>query len=97
VRCLDECETRIATVTTVCQNCLVEDACFGPDGCHGSGGPLGTCSDTTCTVTSDFGTCTFPVGDEAAQLKCLQQVDPRREVSCKASFRATTQCASVCT
>src|SRR5690349_4644365 len=40
VQCLDECETRIATLSTVCQSCLVEDACFGPDGC-GDGGVIG--------------------------------------------------------
>ncbi|HEY5948826.1 MAG TPA: hypothetical protein VIV40_25220 [Kofleriaceae bacterium] len=96
VQCLDECETRIASVTTVCQNCLVEDACFGPDGCFGDDGPGYSCTDSTCTLTSVFGTCSFPYGDEPARLKCLQQVDPRREVSCKTSFRATTECASVC-
>jgi hypothetical protein len=93
--CLDECEARIAGLPTVCQNCLVEDACFGPDGCFGSD-PGGFCDQTSCTIESEFGTCTYQSSDQAAHLACLQKVDPRREVSCTPEFQATTKCASVC-
>ena len=95
VQCLDECEARIAGLPTVCQNCLVEEACFGPDGCFGDT-PLGTCTATTCTLTSEFATCSYPVDDQAALLTCLQKVDPRRTVTCQPSFKAATKCASVC-
>jgi hypothetical protein len=92
VQCLDECEARIANVTPICQTCLVEDADFGTDG-EGAGG---YCTNNTCTLTSEFGSCTYTSGDQAAELRCRQQVDPRREVSCTASFRPATECASVC-
>lgn len=95
VQCLDECETRISNLATVCQNCLVEEACFGPNGCYGDD-IGGSCINNTCTVMSEFGTCSFDVNDEAAKVMCYQQVDPRREVSCTPSFRPTTECASVC-
>ena len=95
VQCLDECETRIAGVSTVCQNCLVEDACFGPDGCYGDDVGL-SCINNTCTVSSEFGTCSFNPNDEAAKLKCYQQVDPRREATCTSRFQPTSECAAVC-
>ena len=94
-QCLDECETRIANLATVCQNCLVEEACFGPDGCDGEG-PGGFCDTTTCTITTELGTCMYSTGNEAARLECLRKVDPRREVTCTSEFRPTTECASVC-
>ena len=95
VQCLDECEARIAGLKTVCQSCLLEKACFAPGGCFGDVGD-GSCTETTCTLTSDFGTCTYPVGDQAAHLMCMQKIDPRRSVTCQAEFRPTTDCASVC-
>jgi hypothetical protein len=95
VQCLDECETRIAMLTAVCQNCLVEEACFGPDGCDDGLVGLG-CSNNTCTITTEFGSCSFTYGDAAGEQRCHEQVDPRREVSCKTEFRPTTECASVC-
>jgi hypothetical protein len=95
VQCLDECEVRIAGVMTTCANCLVEDACFGPNGCltttEGN-----SCDISTCTVTGWNGTCTYPVGNEAAHAQCEVQVSPRREVACTAKFRPTTECVSVC-
>ena len=94
-QCLDECEARIAGLPTVCQNCLLEDSCFGPDGCFG-GQTSGSCNETTCTLESDFGTCTYATSDMAAHLACMQKVDPRREVSCTPSFQSTTKCATVC-
>jgi hypothetical protein len=96
VQCLDECEARIAGLATVCQSCLLEHACFDPDGCFG---PInaGDCTQTTCTLTSDFGTCSYQIGDHAAELACLKTVDPRRSVTCQATFRPATECASVCT
>jgi len=38
----------------------------------------------------------FNPNDEAARLKCYQQVDPRREATCTSKFRPTTECAAVC-
>jgi len=96
VQCLDVCESRIASLMTVCQNCLVEGACFGPDGCDEDVVLGGSCTNNTCTITSEFGTCSYMTNDEAGKLKCYQQVDPRREVTCESEFRPTTQCASVC-
>ena len=93
--CLDLCEARIAGLPTQCQNCLVEDACFGPDGCFGSISS-GSCDQSTCTLTSQYATCSYPVGNQAAELACMQKVDPRREVSCTAEFKAATKCATVC-
>jgi hypothetical protein len=95
-RCLDECETRIANLATVCQSCLTEEACFSPRGCSGDDGPSYACNNGTCTLMSEFGMCTFTYGDMAGELRCRQQTDPRRDVSCIATFRPTTQCASVC-
>ena len=92
VQCLDECEARIAGLPTQCQNCLVEDSSFYGGG-YASGG---SCTETTCTLTSEFGTCSYPVNDHAAEIACLQKVDPRREVTCQASFKAATKCATVC-
>jgi hypothetical protein len=96
-QCLDECEVRIAGVTPICQSCLAEKACFGPDGCSSDDGIVyGMCTNTSCTITSEYGSCTYSTTDEAAKLKCYQQVDPRREVACTPEFRPTTECASVC-
>ena len=94
-QCLDECEARIAGVPTVCQSCLLENACFGPDGCFGTQ-TGGSCNETSCTLESEFGTCTYATSDQAAKLACMQKVDPRREVSCTPSFQSTTKCTSVC-
>jgi hypothetical protein len=94
-QCLDECEARIAGLPTLCQSCLLEDSCFGPDGCFGSQ-TGGSCNESTCTLTSDFGSCTYTTSDHAAELACLQKVDPRREVGCTPDFQPTTKCASVC-
>ena len=49
-----------------------------------------------CTLTSEFGTCSYTIGDMAGELACLQKVDPRREVSCETRFRSVTECATVC-
>jgi hypothetical protein len=95
-QCLDECETRIADLATVCQNCLLEEACFGPDGCYGSGPTGGSCYNNTCTISSEFGSCTFDSTNESQKQKCYEQVDPRREVTCTSEFRSSTECASVC-
>ena len=95
-QCLDECEARIAGVSSLCQSCLVENACFDPGGCFSGDGPSGTCLNDTCTISSQFGTCSFNVNDQAAKLRCYQQVDPRREVACTAEFQPTTECAMVC-
>lgn len=94
-QCLDECEARIAGVPTLCQSCLLEDACFDPGGCF-SIETGGSCDQTTCTLTSEFGTCSYPTDDQAGRLDCMKVVDPRREVACTPTFQSTTKCASVC-
>jgi hypothetical protein len=94
-QCLDECEARIAGLPTVCQNCLVEDACFDP-GCGSGDVSFDSCDQTSCTIESDLGTCTYAISDQAARLACLAKVDPRREVSCAAGFRSATKCETVC-
>lgn len=96
-QCLDECQVRIAGLANVCQSCLLEKACFDP-GC-GSGGTTtgGSCNETTCTIESEFGSCTYPTNDDAAYRACLVKIDPRREVTCAVKFRPTTECAALCT
>lgn len=96
VQCLDECEVRIAGLPTVCQSCLLEKACFGPDGCFG-GTIDQSCDQTTCTVQTELGSCSYPMADDAARMACLRKVDPRRDVTCDVRFRPTTECASLCT
>ncbi|MEO6777206.1 MAG: hypothetical protein ABI467_30035, partial [Kofleriaceae bacterium] len=93
-QCLDECAARIAGVPTLCQSCLLEGAYFGPGGVVI--GNDGSCDLSSCTLTSAFGTCTYATDDQAAKLACLQEVDPRREVTCTPDFQSTTKCASVC-
>lgn len=95
VQCLDECEARIAGLPTLCQSCLLENACFDPGGCIGVQ-EGGSCDQSTCTLTSEFGTCSYPTDDQAGRLACLKVVDPRREVACTASYQPTTKCATVC-
>jgi hypothetical protein len=97
VQCLDECEARIKGLPTVCQNCLVDNASFGPsDLVVNSMSCTVTSTSSTCTLTSDFGMCSYSGDDHAAYLACLQKVDPRRTVACEGQFRPTTECASVC-
>jgi hypothetical protein len=38
----------------------------------------------------------YPDGDIAKRDACFKQVDPRRETTCNAIFRPTTECATVC-
>jgi hypothetical protein len=95
-QCLDECEARIAGLPSVCQSCLLEKACFEP-GCGSDGVSIGgSCDQTTCTIESQYGTCTYATDDQAAYDACLAKIDPRREVTCAVEFRPTTECASVC-
>ncbi|MDB4957621.1 MAG: hypothetical protein JWO36_5190 [Myxococcales bacterium] len=95
VQCVDECEVRIAGVTTNCANCLSEGACFGPTGCFGDS--IGFSSDgTTCKLTAWNGMCSYPCNDNTMRLACEKQVSPRREVACTTTFKAATQCSSVC-
>jgi hypothetical protein len=92
VQCLDECEARIAMVSTVCANCLLENATFAPVTFNQGGGGGGG----TCTATGWNGTCPYTCGDNAAYMTCLLQVSPRRTVDCTAKFRPTTECSSLC-
>ena len=95
ISCLDECEARIASTTTVCSNCLLENSDFSPPG--SDGGSTVSCTQATCTITGRVGSCSYPVNDQAGEDRCLKQVYPRREVACQVDWRSTTGCASVCT
>jgi hypothetical protein len=96
-QCLDECEARIAGLPSLCQSCLLEKACFDP-GCGSGNVSIGeSCDGTTCTIETQFGSCTYTPGDQASYDACLPKVDPRREVTCEVDFRPTTECATVCT
>ena len=95
VQCLDECEARIAGTTTVCGNCLVEEACLGPS-CDPVGPGL-DCDAAMCWTYGPKGMCSYPVNNEAAYEDCRRQVDPRATTACTAKFRATSDCASLCT
>ena len=94
--CLDTCTARIEGVATVCATCLLEDACFDPDGCRGEDGGGDECSSSVCTRTGREGSCTYPPNDTAARDACERQVNPRREVACTAEFEPVSQCASSC-
>ena len=94
-QCLDQCEARIAGLPTLCQSCLLENSCFDPGGCFGVE-EGGECDQSMCTLTSEFGTCSYPTDDQVGRLACLKVVDPRRDVACTPSFQATTKCATVC-
>jgi hypothetical protein len=95
-QCLDQCEARIAGLPSLCQSCLLEEACFDP-GCGSDGVSIGgSCDETSCTIETQFGSCTYATNDQAAYDMCLEQVDPRREVACEVHFQPTTECASVC-
>lgn len=95
-QCLDECEARIAGLPSLCQSCLLEKSCFEPSCGDGTVSIGGSCDQNTCTIQTQFGSCTYAVDDQAAYDACLQKVDPRREVACEVQFRSTTDCASVC-
>ncbi|HVV82652.1 MAG TPA: hypothetical protein VHE35_06210 [Kofleriaceae bacterium] len=90
--CIDQCETRIADVATVCASCLLEDAEFDTD----ETSTADSCMNGTCTMTGRTGDCMYPEGDQAARDNCARMVFPRREVSCDTTFRPVTECASVC-
>jgi hypothetical protein len=92
-QCLDECEARIAGEPTICQSCLLENADFRPDA---GGVDSVACDNTSCTIMSSFGTCSYPPDDQAAQLACEQKLDPHRVVACTVRFQSTTKCATVC-
>ncbi|MGE0551342.1 MAG: hypothetical protein AB7O24_31825 [Kofleriaceae bacterium] len=97
--CLEECEARIEGTSTTCATCLVEDSCFGINGCSGPdvyANCVGNSSGITCTLMGPEGSCTYPQGDIAKEEACLKQVDPRREVTCEARFQPATACATLC-
>ena len=94
--CIDECEARIAGVSSLCASCLVEDACFNPGGCDAVVIGNDCNSNGQCTITGRNGSCTYPDGDETARENCERQVNPRREVACTAEFRSTSECTSEC-
>ena len=92
--CVDQCETRIAGVESVCASCLLEDAEFGveplitnPDECEPNG---------MCTMQGREGYCTYPQGDSGAREDCMREVWPRREVACPVEFRPVSECAATC-
>ena len=93
--CEQDCDARIAEVTTVCASCLVEDACFEPD-CGSSSSDVFCDSSGQCTITGREGLCTYPQGDDAARDDCLRQVYPRRTVECTPEFRPVAECSDQC-
>jgi hypothetical protein len=95
-QCLDECEARIAGLPSLCQSCLLEQACFDPDCGSGTIVTDSSCDQTGCTIQTQYGSCTYTPNDEASYDACLRQVDPRRDVTCQVEFRPTTECASLC-
>ena len=90
--CKQECSARIADVTSLCALCLVEDAHLG--GAEDS--VADGCDQTQCTVTGREGTCSYPVGDQAASEDCLRQVYPRRTVDCTTEYRPVSECSAEC-
>ena len=95
-QCLDECDARIAGLPSLCQSCLLEQACFDPGCGRGTVSVGDSCDQNTCTIETQFGTCTYAPDDQASYDACLVKVDPRRDVTCEVSWRPTTECASVC-
>jgi len=93
--CKQDCEARIAAVTTVCASCLLEEACFEPS-CGASGADVFCDSSGQCTVTGREGDCTYPQGDQAAEDDCLRQVYPRRTVDCTVEYRPVADCSDQC-
>ena len=100
--CLDACEARIAGLASTCQTCLLEDACFDPDGggdgnsCGGDDGVPVNCQNGMATVSGWGGSCTYACTDAAARDTCLKQVQPTKEVACTPEWRPVTECSSVC-
>ncbi|MGE0867560.1 MAG: hypothetical protein AB7P03_03295 [Kofleriaceae bacterium] len=93
--CLDDCEARIADTSTVCANCLLEDAYFGPG--DGDGFASTSCNaQNECTITNGKDSCMYTSNDQQELEDCLRQLFPRREVACDVDYRPTTECASVC-
>jgi hypothetical protein len=93
--CKQDCDARIAEVTTVCASCLLEESCFGSD-CGAAGSNDACDSSGQCTVTGREGDCTYPQGDQAARDDCLRQVYPRRTVDCTPEFRPVAECSDQC-
>ena len=102
-QCLDECEVRIAGLASTCQTCLLEDACFDPNGggdgnsCGGDDDAPWFCdSDGMATITGWNGSCSFACEDSKAHTNCLKQVMPTKEVACTAEWRPVTECSQLC-
>ncbi len=93
-QCSSLCETRIAGVSNLCAECLLEGAEFG------SGGsimlPDECVSDSSCASgqrCSHRG-CDYCMGDTAAYDACREST--RRELTCDTEFRAVSECADLC-
>jgi hypothetical protein len=98
--CLQLCGAQIAGTMAACGDCLLMDASFGTE--SGSSGP-GCMSPSTmcpgsaeCTESGWGGTCTYCMGDTAAQHACDAQVYPRQEVDCPTTFGDPTKCSALC-
>ena len=91
-RCADECQLRIADVSSTCATCALEDAEFGDS----DDGIPSSCTGGTCTLSGREGDCTYPQGDEAARQDCERQVNPRRDIECDVDFRPIEECADSC-
>jgi hypothetical protein len=95
-QCRAECDIRIDDLSSLCATCLLEYACFAPS-CSGEVPPGEDCSETVCVVRGRAGECSYNRGDAAARDACVRQVNPRREVDCRAQYRAVNDCAALCT
>lgn len=100
-QCLELCAARIGDATTICADCLLDDADFGTGGISGGGDDCvspSSCGGSTalCTMTGRGGSCDYCEGDDAAYDACLPKVFPRRAVACETDFGDSSKCAAVC-
>lgn len=94
--CKTQCGAKIYGVSTVCGNCLLEDAELSHGGytsCGGSGGNL------TCTLYGDTDTtCTYTQGNSAELKACYEQLYPSKKMSCDVEFHHDLDdCKDYCT
>ncbi|WP_394849163.1 hypothetical protein LZC95_17160 [Pendulispora brunnea] len=98
--CRTECAARLSGTTSVCAQCLLEDASFGIGAQDGLGVSCGSgsaqCGSQSCTMTGRAGSCTY-CGDNKQQTEdCIRQVEPRRSVECKTRYQSVSKCAQFC-
>jgi len=98
--CKQECGARLSGVTSVCGDCLLQDAHLGGSAVGGVSDICNTspmCANgALCTRMGRTGSCTYCEHDMAAQQACEVKVDPRREVPCTTEFRDPAKCSALC-